>query len=138
VKSVEHAVVGAVVSAAAATLLFPTPSGVAFGGLVLFGVLLSVFVDLDHFLIARAMAGDWRNLERAVTNPRVGLVEQEKVFAELDEEGLIQRRLLSHHLIGGALTLALALLGLGRLAVFVAVVLYAHVLCDYLRDIGYA
>lgn len=137
-KSVEHAVIGAVVSAAAAMLLFPTPSGVAFGGLVAVGVLLSVFVDLDHFLIARAMVGDWRNLERAVTNPRVGLVEQEKVFADLDEEGLVQRRLLSHHLIGGALSFVLFLLGFGSLAAFVAVVLYAHVLCDYLRDIGYA
>lgn len=137
-KSVEHAVVGAVVSAAAAMLFFSEPNGAEFGGLVVFGVLLSVFVDLDHFLIAREMTGDWRHLERAVTNPRVGLVEQEKVFADTDGAGLQKRRLLSHHLIGGALSFVLLLAGFGSLAAFVAVVLYAHVLCDYLRDIGYA
>lgn len=137
-KSAEHAVVGAVVSAAAGYLLFPDAGSVWYVLLVVGGVLLSVFVDLDHFLITRGMVGDWRHLERAVTNPRVGLVEQEKVFADMDEEGLVQRRLLSHHLIGGALSFALLLAGFGSLAAFVAVVLYAHVLCDYLRDIGYA
>lgn len=137
-QSGEHAAVGAAVSVAAAFVLFPGASVTTLAALVAAGVAVSVFVDLDHFVIARGMAGDWHHLERAVTNPRVGLLEQERVFADLDEAALVHRRLLSHHLITGALTLALALAGRGSLAVFAAVVLYAHVLCDYLRDLEYA
>ncbi|SFR45512.1 hypothetical protein [Halogeometricum limi] len=136
-KSAEHAVVGAAVSVPAALVVFPDAGTAVLAGVVLGGVLLSVFVDLDHFVVARGVTGDWHNLARAVRNPRVGLVEQEKVFADIDG-GLRRRRLFSHHLVGGVLTLSLVLAGVGRLAVFVAVVLYAHVCCDYLRDLDYA
>lgn len=137
-KSGEHAAVGGVVSVVAAAVFFPGASAATLARVVLAGVAVSVLVDLDHFVIARGMAGDWRHLERAVTNPRVGLVEQERVFADVDEDELAHRRLLSHHLVGGALVAGLALAGLGVVAAYVAVVLYAHVLCDYLRDLGYA
>jgi hypothetical protein len=96
-------------------------------------VFFSVFVDLDHFVIARAMSGDWSSLRRAVTNPRVGLVDQEQVFVDVDEPRLRQYRLLSHLLIGGVLVALTAPLGLG-LDAFVAVLLYAHVVADLVRD----
>jgi hypothetical protein len=137
VKSAEHAVVGGLVSVAAGVVLF---EGVALPGLLAvvgYGVALSVFVDLDHFLITRAQVGDWRHLRLAVTNPRIGLVEQEKVFADVDDD-LREVRLLSHHLVGGVLVAVLAAAGRTGLAVFSAVVLYAHVLGDYLRDLEYA
>ncbi|RDI70923.1 hypothetical protein [Halopelagius longus] len=136
-KSGEHAVVGAVVGSVAAVLLVGTASLPLLAGYVAYAVLLSVVVDLDHFLLSRAVVGDWRHLELAVTNPRVGLIEQEKVF-EGYADVLEPRRLLSHHVVGGVLAFGLAAAGLGTVAVFSAVVLYAHVLCDYLRDLGYA
>ena len=132
-KSPEHAVIGAVVGAAAVLVLFPAASLGTQGALWIGGVFLSVFIDLDHFLIARRMAGDWSNLRRAISNPRVGLVEQEAVFADVDEPTLRQYRLLSHLLVGGLLIAVLSQ-AQGRLALLAAVLLYAHVVADLLRD----
>lgn len=132
-KSAEHAVVGGVVGAAAVAVLFPAAPLTTTGPLWVGGILLSVIVDLDHFLIARAMQGDWSNLRRAVSNPRVGLIEQERVFADTDEVALRQYRLLSHLLVGGALVAVCTRVDDG-LAVLVAVLLYAHVVADVVRD----
>jgi hypothetical protein len=134
-KSPEHATVGAVVSWIAQK---------KFGGdlsrrkrLLLwgYGVFLSVFIDLDHFVIARKLEGDWTHLKRAIFNPKIGLVEQEKVFEDLpDFEG---ERLLSHLFIGGALVLLFAILA-PFVAAFTAVVVGTHMFCDVLRDRGIA
>ncbi|WP_380674928.1 hypothetical protein [Salinigranum sp. GCM10025319] len=136
-KSPEHAAIGAVVGGVAVAVLFPGASFAAGATLWVAGVVLSVFVDLDHFLIARAMCGDWSNLRRAVSNPRIGLIEQEQVFADVDEPTLRQYRLLSHLLVGGVLVLVGSQVD-GRLAVLVALLLYAHVVADLLRDSGLA
>ncbi|KAB1196773.1 MULTISPECIES: metal-dependent hydrolase [Haloferax] len=133
-KSLEHAAVGGVVGVAAAILLRPP---VSLPVLVVTAVVLSVFVDLDHFVLARAERGDWATLELAVTNPRVGLFEQERLFEEFDDEFDL-KRLFTHHLLGGVAVAGVALAGSVSLAAFVAVVLYAHVVCDYLRDLGLA
>lgn len=132
-KSPEHAAIGAVVAGGAVVVLFPTAALVPTVALWVGGVLFSVFIDLDHFVIARAMRGDWSNLRRAVTNPRVGLVDQEQVFADVDEPRLRQYRLLSHLLLGGVLVALASRLTVG-LGVFVAVLLYAHVVADLVRD----
>ncbi|KAB1188927.1 MULTISPECIES: hypothetical protein [Haloferax] len=133
-KSLEHAAVGLVVGTVAALALGP-PGGLPL--LVTLSVLVSVFIDLDHFVIARVERGDWQNLRLAVTNPRVGIVEQEKIFVGMEGD-FNRKRLLSHHLIGGVVVGGLALSGATLLAAFVAVVLYAHVVCDFLRDLGIA
>ncbi|WP_396613166.1 hypothetical protein ACH9L7_07870 [Haloferax sp. S1W] len=133
-KSLEHAVVGAVVGVAAGVTLHP-PGGMPL--LVVGAVFLSVFIDLDHFLIARFERGDWENLRTAVTNPRVGLVDQEDVFPEFGPRFNL-KRLLSHHLIGGVVVGGLAVAGAATLAGFVGVVLYAHIVCDFLRDLELA
>jgi hypothetical protein len=96
-------------------------------------VFFSVFIDLDHFVITRRMTGDWSNLRRAISDPRVGLIDQEEVFADVDEVRLRQYRLLSHLLIGGVAVVVSSQVA-GRIAVFVAVLLYAHVVADLLRD----
>ena len=132
-KSAEHAAVGAVVGAVAVALFLPSESLSTQAALWAGGVFFSVFIDLDHFVIARAMRGDWSNLRRAVTNPRVGLVDQEQVFADVDEPRLRQYRLLSHLLLGGVLVALASRLTVG-LGVFVAVLLYAHVVADLVRD----
>jgi hypothetical protein len=132
-KSSEHALVGAVVGVAAVLALFPAAPPGTQAALWAGGVFLSVFIDLDHFLIARRMAGDWSNLRRAVSNPRVGLVDQEQVFVDVDEPTLRQYRLLSHLIVAGVLVASLSQVE-GRLAVLVAVLLYAHVVADLLRD----
>jgi hypothetical protein len=132
-KSGEHALVGALVGAVAVVVLFPAAALTTKATLWAAGVLLSVFVDLDHFVIARRMRGDWSSLRRAVSNPRVGLIEQERVFADVDELTLRQYRLLSHLLVGGVLVGVGALADV-RLAVLVAILLYAHVVADLVRD----
>lgn len=128
--SSEHAAVGGAVSAALVVLL-RWPRSLA-GKLLLwsYGVLLSVVIDLDHFLLARIRAGDWSHLRAALSNPVEAFTEQESVFPGLE---LRVQRLLSHAVLGGALALASALVA-PTFAVFTAVVVSAHVIADLLRD----
>lgn len=127
-----HALIGAVVSAA---LLFPEVGSIPLTiavGLWGYGVALSVLFDLDHFVVARLLAGDWRHLRRVIFQPRRVLFEDQSwIFEDLHDFYL--ERLLSHALVGGWIVVSLALVD-RRLAVFTAVVLYAHVLADLLHD----
>ncbi|WP_254546109.1 hypothetical protein [Halomarina pelagica] len=134
--SPEHAAVGAVVSAVAVAVLAVagTFSTVALVALWVYGVALSVFVDLDHFLLARIQTGNWSHLRAGLRDLRGAFVEQEGTFRGL---GMERRRHLSHHVVGGLLVAGLALVSV-PVAAFTAVVLYAHVLCDLLRDNGIA
>ena len=94
------------------------------------GVGLSVFVDLDHFLIARWAAGDWSHLWRVFGAPRRAFSDPGFVFPDLEFPWL---RLASHVVIA-------ALLGLGastvdvRLAAFLVGILVVHIVADVLRD----
>ncbi|NEU57132.1 metal-dependent hydrolase [Halorussus sp. MSC15.2] len=131
-KSPEHATLGAIASL---LLVFALPVSVPLEAAVLFGygVLLSVFVDLDHFVVARYHAGDWSHLRRCVTDPVFAFTEQEQVFDGVDTRTLEVHRLLSHSLVGGALVGVLALFA-PVYALFTAGVLYVHVVADLLRD----
>jgi hypothetical protein len=132
-ESREHAVVGAVVSTVGAALLqqFSLPVRSA---LWTYGLLLSVFVDLDHFLVARLKVGDWSHLRRAVENPVWAFTEQEAIFEGLT---LDFERLLSHTLLGGVLTVAWYVLA-PAVAAYTAAVLYFHILADVVRETGLA
>jgi hypothetical protein len=131
-KSPEHAVLGAI---AAGLLLAVLPVSVPAEALALFayGVLLSVFVDLDHFVVARFHAGDWSHFRQCVTDPKFAFTQQEQVFDGVDTRTLETHRLLTHALVGGALVVGLALVA-PVYAVFTAGVLYVHVVADLLRD----
>jgi hypothetical protein len=132
-KSPEHAVLGAIASGILVAVLpgisVPLEAAVLFA----YGLVLSVFVDLDHFLVARYHAGDWSHLRRCVTDPVFAFTEQEQVFEGVDTRTLEVHRLLSHVLLGGALVGVLALFE-PIYALFTAVVLYVHVVADLLRD----
>ena len=136
-KSPEHAVLGAVASG----ILVLTLPGIAVpleaAILFAYGLVLSVFIDLDHFLLARFHAGDWSHFRRCVTDPVFTFTEQEQVFEGVDTRTLEVHRLLSHVVLGGALVAVLALFA-PVYAVFTAVVLYVHVVADLLRDGGIA
>ena len=131
-QSRAHALIGTVVSA---LLLVPQIGSLSLPaalGLVGYGVALSVLFDLDHFLVARLLVGDWRHLRRVLAQPRRVLLEDQSwIFEDLQDFPL--ERLLSHALLGGWLVASLALVD-RWLAVFTAVVLYAHVLADLLHD----
>lgn len=127
----EHALVGAVTSAAALVPLAGRFALPWLAALFAYGVLLSVFVDLDHFLLARVRTGDWSHLRACLRRPRAALTDQEWIFDDLELE---RERLLTHALVGGALTAAGALVG-PAVGVFTAVVVYVHVLADLLRDL---
>jgi hypothetical protein len=131
-KSPEHAALGAVASAVLAVAL-PVAAPLEAAALFAYGVGLSVFVDLDHFLVARRLSGDWSHLRRCVTDPVFAFTQQEQVFEGVDTRRLEVTRLLSHLLVGGALVAALALFR-PVYALFTAVVLYVHVVADLLRD----
>ena len=136
-KSPEHATLGALASG----LLVVALPGVGFPAealaLVAYGVLLSVFIDLDHFVVARYHAGDWSHFRRCVTDPVFAFTRQEEVFEGVDTRTLEVHRLLSHLLVGGVLVGVLALVD-PLYALFTALVLYVHVVADLLRDGGIA
>ncbi|MCL7418147.1 MAG: hypothetical protein M8354_09950 [Halalkalicoccus sp.] len=133
-RSHEHAAIGAFCGALAVSLLARGRSLPEKLALWTYGLLLSVFIDLDHFVIARAKTGSWSYLTRALRHPVWAFSEQESVFPDVEMK---LDRLASHVLIGGGLVLAFRPLS-RLLAVFSAVVVYAHVLADLLREIGVA
>lgn len=129
-KSTEHALVGAIVSTVGTLALGDRLSRPAKVVLWCYGVCLSVFIDLDHFVLARWLTGHWEELFAALSNPKRAFTTPGWLF-----EGLTMRieRLLSHTIIGGVLTLVTFAIT-PFLAVFTAIVVYAHILCDLLRD----
>ncbi|MFC7080320.1 hypothetical protein [Halorussus caseinilyticus] len=131
-KSPEHATLGAIASLLLVVAL-PVSIPLEAAVLVGYGLLLSVFIDLDHFVLARVHAGDWSHLRRCVTDPVFAFTEQERVFEGVDTRSLEVHRLLSHMVLGGALVAALALVA-PVYALFTAGVLYVHVVADLLRD----
>ena len=131
-KSPEHAVLGALASGLLAVAL-PVAVPVEAALLVAYGLALSVFVDLDHFLVARYHAGDWSHLRRCLADPVFAFTSQEQVFEGVDTRALEVQRLLSHLLLGGALICGMALVR-PVYATFTAGVLYVHVVADVLRD----
>jgi len=135
-KSPEHAALGAVTAGALVAVL-PVAGPLEALALFAYGVGLSVFVDLDHFLVARYHAGDWSHLRRCVRDPVFAFTQQERVFDGVETNTLETHRLLSHALVGGALVAATASVAT-TYGLFTAGVLYVHVVADLLRDGGVA
>ena len=135
-KSVEHAILGAV-TAGVLVVALPVSVPLEAAALVFYGILVSVFVDLDHFLLARLHAGDWSHFRRCATDPHFAFTQQERVFEGVDTRALETHRLLSHALVGGALVAGTFLFA-PTYAVFTAIILYVHVVANLLRDGGVA
>lgn len=131
-RSTDHAGIGALVGWVAIGVLARGRSLRTKLALWVYGVLLSVLVDLDHFVLARLKTGDWSHLRRALAHPTWALTSTKEVFPDV---GMKLERLTSHVLVGGILVLALR--PFDRLfATYTAIVLYAHLLADLLHDIG--
>ena len=124
----DHAIVSAAVGAAGVALLpVPLPWWAAVG----YAVVVGVAIDVDHFAVARLETGDWAALRRCLRNPKIAVLDQDKIFDPQDLWPL--QRLLSHHLISGVAVFGLWLVS-EPLALFTALVLYAHVLGDLVWD----
>jgi hypothetical protein len=124
----DHALVSVVV-ALLGTVALPLP--VTWPVAVAYAVVVGVAIDLDHFVVARLTTGEWTAVRRCLRNPRLVVLAQDDIFDPGDLTPL--QRLLSHHVIGGALVGGLWVVS-EPLAVFTAVVLYAHVLADLVWD----
>lgn len=100
-----------------------------------------VLIDLDHFVVARLVRGDWANARRAVADPRAAIVDQSGLFGPGDVRAL--QRLLSHALIAPVAIAAAWAYGdavgtaatAPAAALAMAVVLYLHVLTDLIWDV---
>jgi len=136
VNSHEHALGGLLTSVLLAGAFHSqfSPGGLA--ALVVYGVLLSVFIDLDHFLIVGVLDGELTTLRACLRDPVWAFTDQEAVFAE--QSGLEVLRLLSHALIGGVLSVLFLVVSAPTLAVFTACVVAVHGVLDLLRDAGIA
>jgi hypothetical protein len=123
-----HAAISAVVGLALAAADVTSLAAV---WLVAGAVLLGVFVDLDHFLIARLRTGSWEPLVRCLRNPRLALLDQDDIFAT-GAVG-VWTRLVSHIVITVVLVAGLSVVD-PALAVAAAAVLVAHILSDVVWD----
>ena len=133
-RSTEHATIGALCGVLAVPLLARGRSLPTKLALWIYGLLLSVFIDLDHFVIARAKTGSWSYLTTALRHPVWAFTNQTQVFPDVSMK---LERLASHVLIGGALVALFHPVDLS-FAVLSAIIVYAHVLADLLRDIDAA
>jgi hypothetical protein len=130
-QSSEHLLVSVPVTGLSLAAVREQCSRVDLVALGLYGVGLGVFIDLDHFLLARLYAGDWYHLTEALADPVGSLTDQGDIFDGIRD--MREQRLLSHVLLGGALIGVTR--RLSRPWGFVtAVVLYCHLLCDLIRD----
>ncbi|MGQ3412433.1 hypothetical protein ACT4ML_09230 [Natrinema sp. LN54] len=100
---------------------------------VAYGTAVGVFIDLDHFLIARFKTGDWDALRFCVANPGTAATDQSEIF-DPGDVGVLSR-LLSHVVIAGIAVPAIALASV-PLAIVTGAVLYAHLLADLVWDIS--
>jgi hypothetical protein len=91
-----------------------------------------VFIDLDHFAIARLKTGTWEAFRFCLTDPLAAFTEQDRIFERGDVGAL--SRLLSHLLIAGVTVPVLALAS-HPLAIVTGVVLYVHIVTDVAWDI---
>ncbi|WP_173424860.1 hypothetical protein [Natrinema salifodinae] len=96
------------------------------------GTAVGVFIDLDHFLIARFKTGTWDAARFCLANPRATVADQGEIF-EPGDVGVLSR-LLSHVVIAGIVVPALTLVSI-PLAIVTGAVLYAHLLADLVWDI---
>lgn len=137
----------AISGAVAAGLVLALPLGATPAVAVGWWALLTaagVAIDLDHFLMARLVRGDWANARRALGSPRAAVLDQSELFDPGDLWPL--HRLLSHAVLAPVAVFAAWLLGaalgdggLGvtatAAALATAVVLYVHVLTDLIWDV---
>ena len=130
-ESLEHLAIGSLVSVLAVAVLWDTYPATVLAALVCYGVGLSVFVDLDHFVLARLRSGDWAHLRAVLRDPQNAIRGQEWIFADLED--FPRERLLSHALITVVLVSGLWFVD-ETIAAFTALVLVVHVGCDLLRD----
>lgn len=127
-----HLVVSAVVAGGLVVLLplgaTPVRTAAAWAILTVAGVL----IDLDHFLDARLVRGDWENARRCLADPSLIFGDQSAIFGRGDLWPL--QRLLSHVVIAPIAVLAAWTVS-DAAALAVAVVLYAHLVCDLVWDV---
>jgi hypothetical protein len=102
------------------------------GVVVLYGTAAGVFIDLDHFVIARFKTGTWASLKFCLADPRAAFVDQDRIFQQGDVGAL--SRLLSHLLLAGVIVPGLALESI-PLALVTGIVLYVHIVTDVAWDI---
>nr|WP_193787533.1 hypothetical protein [Natronococcus amylolyticus] len=100
--------------------------------IVVYGTIVGVAIDLDHFVIARFETGTWDALRFCLTNPVAAFTDQDRIFERGDVGAL--SRLLSHLLLAGLAVSGTALAS-APLALVTGTVLYAHIVTDVAWDI---
>ena len=124
----DHALLSLAV-AGAAVFVLDLPIGWPLA--VVLALVAGVGIDVDHFLVARLTTGEWTALRRCLANPRLVFLNQDEIF---DPDAITElQRLLSHVVVVGVVVPGLALVD-PPLSVFVAAVLYVHLLADLAWD----
>lgn len=91
-------------------------------------VLLGVFIDLDHFIIARVNGGSWRAVRFCLSNPVRAITNQYEIFIG-GKEITAEQRLVTHTAILVTGT-AIASIHSSWLAILTAIAFGSHILGD--------
>lgn len=68
-ESIQHLKISVILSPMVAILSFDSLQTPEFFAVSFFGILLGSLIDLDHFLLARIIHGNWNELKRALNSP---------------------------------------------------------------------
>lgn len=68
-ESINHLKISVILSPIIAILAFDSLQTPEFFAVSVLGILLGTLIDLDHFLIARILHGNWKELKRAFNSP---------------------------------------------------------------------
>ena len=128
-ETYEHLLISSVVSPAVAYFVFGF-SGIELAAFSVYGILLGVFIDLDHFVVHRIQEENWKYLKNALKNPFEVTTNNIKV---VDNPIPNWSRYLSHFIILALLPAALYLFD-QTVAEFSFIMLGSHITSDVYRS----
>ena len=124
-ESIQHLKISVILSPIVALLSFESLQTPEFLAVSVFGILLGTLIDLDHFVVARILHGNWNELKRALNSPMKIMKDN---FSVREQRIGNKNRFISHLAILWAAQLTLFLDP--SLGLFTVSMLGSHVIAD--------
>ena len=124
-ESIQHLKISIILSPIVALLSFESLQTPEFLAVSVFGILLGTLIDLDHFVVARILHGNWNELKRALNSPMKIMKDN---FSVREQRIGNKNRFISHLAILWAAQLTLFLDP--SLGLFTVSMLGSHVIAD--------
>ena len=124
-EPIQHLKISIILSPIVALLSFESLQTPEFLAVSVFGILLGTLIDLDHFVVARILHGNWNELKRALNSPMKIMKDN---FSVREQRIGNKNRFISHLAILWAAQLTLFLDP--SLGLFTVSMLGSHVIAD--------